>query len=329
MSNANNSIEVRKPDAFDGNKEKSSQFLAQVQMYILGNEEKFPNEKKKIIFMISYMNLGDAKFWADLEFKDRIDQQVRQEALSASDRAESESPWVWKTFLESFHARFDDVGLLERSYAELKAMGDRPMENISEYVSKFRTLIAKAEITEEKTKVFLFSQGLSPAYYIRIRNNHVPAPTTAERWYEIAEQYYIEYQGRKTKGRGNSEDPRRPQPYQGRPPFQRRVPRRVQARVSEAETREKNLCFYCEKPGHVARDCPNKAKRPSVNLRRNTDRSSRGPFRPTPPYRGRMAEVEEDFEEDEEEEAEEPIGIQARFASIDKDGLRRDVAEDF
>lgn len=262
-TNTNNSIDVRKPDAFNGNKEKSSQFLAQVQIYILGNEEKFPNSKKKIIFMISYMNLGDAKCWANLEFKEQVEEQLRQDSLMSTQRTEEalETPWKWSDFLTSFHSWFDDIGLIERSYNQLKAFEVKRMKNMSEYVSKFRTLIAKAKITEEKTLVFLFSCGLSPIYYNRIRNNHVPTPDTIDRWYELAELYYIEYQGRLNKGRDYSEDTQRsrPSPRFGRTPFKRgRVSNHVLVRLSEAERHEKNLCFYCKKPGHMSRECPKK-----------------------------------------------------------------------
>ena len=315
MSNGNG-FEIRKPDPFDGDKSKSSQFLMQVQMYILGNEEKFSNDKKKIIFMISYMAIGDAKYWAELEFLNRHQEETRQLSLTSSELVGQTivEPWNWNTFLQSFHQRFDDIGLKERSYNELQAFEKAPLSNVSEYVSKFQMLVVRAEIHEDNVQIRLFSRGLLPKYFYRIRNNHVPPPEKISRWYELAEQYYVEEQ---TRPRQDTTDRIRAFPrFRGRFPPRRGTPNRVQARALETDNHNQDPrpCFICNKEGHWARNCPERNK--------NNDRRPR--TFPTGNIRNRNINTEEEIDELTDPEEEQPEEI-----PTNQEELRQQVAEDF
>ena len=52
---------LKKPDAFDGNQRKVDDFIHACDLFFEGSPDKdFPTDKQKIIFILSYMNTGEA-----------------------------------------------------------------------------------------------------------------------------------------------------------------------------------------------------------------------------------------------------------------------------
>ena len=175
-------------------------------------------------------------------------------------------------------------------------------------------LVVRAEIHEDNVQIRLFSRGLLPKYFYRIRNNHVPPPEKISRWYELAEQYYVEEQ---TRPRQDTTDRIRAFPrFRGRFPPRRGTPNRVQARALETDNHNQDPrpCFIYNKEGHWARNCPERNK--------NNDRRPR--IFPTGNIRNRNINTEEEIDELTDPEEEQPEEI-----PTNQEELRQQVAEDF
>ena len=146
-----------------------------MEIYIEGNPEKFleGKDQKKVLFMISHM-IGDAATWAKQEYN-RIKKLPKPEGTRGTD------PWDFETFRESFKAQYGDVGVKERALKELSKLNHPASQKVPDYISKFRVLVAEAEIAEETLIVHYFQQGLHERIWEDIRRVHVPPPKTWKR----------------------------------------------------------------------------------------------------------------------------------------------------
>jgi IS1 family transposase len=63
MANRPTELHYKSPPDFDGNREKFDQWIAQCGLYLLGNHQLYDNDMKKITFILSCMNTGEANYW--------------------------------------------------------------------------------------------------------------------------------------------------------------------------------------------------------------------------------------------------------------------------
>jgi hypothetical protein len=61
------------PTPFTGKREDLRKFLQEVKIYLLANKDVYPTDLDKVLFVISYMNEGDANSWKE-EFFDTAEQ---------------------------------------------------------------------------------------------------------------------------------------------------------------------------------------------------------------------------------------------------------------
>ena len=54
---------LKKPTPFHGDKKLIKKFIQECDLYILGNLKDFPNDDSKVIFILSYMDDGEAEKW--------------------------------------------------------------------------------------------------------------------------------------------------------------------------------------------------------------------------------------------------------------------------
>ena len=125
---------------------------------------------------------------------------------------------------------------------------------------------------------------------------------------------------------------------------------RVAARMSEAERDRhfrENLCFYCDKPGHQAKDCPTKARNtensipPKTNnpFRSQNSETNKAPFKKatgnqtyqTSMVRARYSQTrnEEDIYGNSEQEREFHYSDTQEDEKEDPETLRENYTEDF
>jgi hypothetical protein len=56
---------LKTPTPFSGKREDLQKFLQEVKIYLLANEDTYPNDMDKILFILSYMSEGDANSWKE------------------------------------------------------------------------------------------------------------------------------------------------------------------------------------------------------------------------------------------------------------------------
>ena len=251
-------INIGKPQPFTGERANARTFLEQVQDYLEINDHVYDNDKKQIIFALSFMPEGEAADWASAK---------RQEARS-------HTPTNYGTlanFILDFKKSFISVADTAEARNQLMRLRQGSL-TVDEYNTKFKTLITRAEYKEPDEHCEIYRRGLQPNLMRSIAKTG-SLPTTLAGWYTKASQ--IDNAEReiqavlkeldtpshrankpKTNGQNQSSHATPAQGTNYKPRLNKLTP----------EERERciklKLCFRCRQPGHMGPDCP--VKNPTI-----------------------------------------------------------------
>ena len=157
----------------------------------------------------------------------------------------------------------------------LQVLIQKDKASVHTYTSQFRMLVLQVPSMTEDEKLHKYMYGLAPTYQLEVSKAR---PTSVEDAQRIAE----EYESTLRRVQNRSKGPRGGR-FAGMPalelissggpvPMELNAVHATPARDGKKLTperkkylRENGLCWYCEKPGHIAAECP--AKRRSGNPR--------------------------------------------------------------
>jgi len=162
---------------FNGKHEKLKTFLQDSQMYLLINAETYETDLKKIAFMLSLMEEGDAASWKQQLIEETFDQAI----LAGTDP----NFGTIGNFIGALKDAFEPYDSEGDALEEMKALriGDVP---IDEHIAKYKMLVTKAKLKEENPVVInLFRETLSLSLQRRLLTLEKP-PKTLKDWYEWA-----------------------------------------------------------------------------------------------------------------------------------------------
>jgi Ty3 transposon capsid-like protein/Zinc knuckle len=152
------------------------------------------------------------------------------------------------------------------------------------YVSKLQALAMQMPTLTESAKLDKFIRGLKPKTHIEVE---LRDPQTTDDAYRLADHFDRIVYGYKdtflpSTTASSNHSPwadNRGEPMQIDSLLQRRQPRSVAFNAaypasrrsndsrSDVDARAKGLCFNCHKPGHIARECPDKSPQNNRNLK--------------------------------------------------------------
>jgi len=138
---------------FNGKRVKLKTFLQDSQMYLLINAETYETDLKKIAFMLSLMEEGDAASWKQQLIEETFDRAI----LAGTDP----NFGTIRNFIGALKDAFEPYDSEGDVLEEMKALriGDAP---IDEHIAKYKMLVTKAKLKEENPVVInLFRETLS------------------------------------------------------------------------------------------------------------------------------------------------------------------------
>ena len=163
---------------------------------------------------------------------------------------DSVPPLSWSEFLRELRFAFqpaDYQALLREQLRQLQQKGD-----ILEYVTEFRNLDGQILNSSNEDRIDRFLSGLKPRTRAEVRYQQVP---TLEEAISTATTFENASFG----------SVRNANPYHHQQRTRVYAPRvnaiataRHKSNPRKSHQRAQGLCFECNKPGHVARDCPTK-----------------------------------------------------------------------
>ena len=135
--NKNNAkTHLKKLTPFHSNRKLIKEFLQECDLYILGNTKDFPNDASKVIFILSYMDNGEAKKWKQY--------YINNEVLTAG-------AYIWPK-VANFHTKIKEAFAFEDekedSVRKLETLrqGNR---NAKEITNQIWLLVTKAGLDED------------------------------------------------------------------------------------------------------------------------------------------------------------------------------------
>jgi len=247
-------VKLNLPKPFNGKCKKLKTFLQDSQMYLLINAETYKMDLKKIAFMISLMEEGDAASWKQQLIEETFDWAI----LAGTDP----NFGTIGNFIGTLKYTFEPYDSKGNALEEMKALriGDIP---IDEHIAKYKMLVTKAKLKDENPIVIdLFWETLSMSLQRWLLTLEKP-PKSLKEWYKWASRLNNNYKrmqrilGGTNTGKSGKKDEKKTEGRKWN--FSKKDPNTMDVDVMMVEKRERcmknGLCFKCEKKGHLGRDC--------------------------------------------------------------------------
>ena len=307
------------PFIFNGDRTKSEEFMTDWKKYRRANKKttRMREPYARATLFLTYIQGGNTTEWVN-RLGEWLDYQI--DPLNPRRTIET-NEWLWNSVELAFNRQFADKLTQEQAMAELKAGIKMKGEELDDYISHFEALVRHAGLAiNDQLVVDIFTAGLPYNMYKELYSIQPPL-VVYEDWRTAAieqQKRFIHLKGRqegfkqrleKFKTPRNNQQPRRA-PF-GAPKYEPMdtSPGRTRARLAEAEDfmpggnrwgqavanpkRAQNdirevICFNCDGKGHIARNCPQKQRRPRQQRQ----------WQPRPgPSRNRQTEVETNHEQ--------------------------------
>lgn len=249
-------IKPKNPDTYSGGGKDLERFLSQCQLYFLLKKDEFKNSMEKVLFAGSHLR-GPAADWFTPFIRDiSRGQDARQET-----KAIFGSYINFERALEQLYGSRDKQRTAVRQLQQLKQLGPA-----SQYTASFRRLAIDSG-WNDAALITTYYSGLRDSIKDELSRSERPAnlDDLIDRVITIDERFF---ERRMERGKtGSTYQPRNQQhnrqPYYGPEPMDLSATRGPLSQKDREHRMKNNLCLYCGKPGHRAREC--KVKRGRSN----------------------------------------------------------------
>ena len=224
------------------------------------NQEIYQTDEKKIGFMLSLLNEGEAGAW-----KEQFIQEMFNETVTSGAAEMTFGTFV--DFVKRLKESSEPHNNAADTLTQLRALKYKLGENINKHITKFRMSLARTKLDKSdgsQATIEFFKETLPLQLLLRIYGGET-IPETLTGWYKKAA---LQEQIRRDLQRafGNTSQRNNMQYIPRKFNFQpRRDPNAMDVDVLTAEERSelmrKGTCFRCKAQGHLLRDCPNKEKK--------------------------------------------------------------------
>lgn len=273
-------FKVAAPDHFHGDRKKLREFISQVRMNFMFHPSAVDTEEKKVIYAATYLR-GAAYDWFEPYMKDQL-------GPSSPKRPETIQMFQsFENFVVKIELVYGDVDTVKEAERDLQRL--RQKGSTTDYASKFHQLSSRVQ-WDDAALAAVFYQGLkdsvkdelvrtdrpnelAPLIEIAIRIDNRLYERQLEKGNRNQPVFYQRYQSNTKRTRPRQQGY---YPPGGSMPmdldatkgkgYRKQKFQKSGRKLSESQRSERmknNLCLYCGKPGHRAREC--KASRQQLN----------------------------------------------------------------
>ncbi|ELR09840.1 hypothetical protein GMDG_08706, partial [Pseudogymnoascus destructans 20631-21] len=255
-------LRVKLPDTYSGNRKELEVFLLQVELYQHFNDEKFPTQESYALWTASYLR-GEALRWVEPFLKDYF----KYESTNGSMATTQGMFGGWKGFCKEIRRMFGDIDEIKTAEDHLYALkqtgstltyatefqryGNQTGWDTSALISHYRRGL-KSNVRMELARMETQPTDMVSVIEHTVRIDNRMYEFQKERQTYDNPKKYNKYRGNEGRRRDNHpRDNRWSDPMELDATFKTRRPRDPK---KERQVKER-LCFNCDKPGHMARDC--------------------------------------------------------------------------
>ena len=184
-------MKLSPPKVFTGKRDGLEEFIQNIQLYLNINEETYDTDKKRIGYMLSFMDDGDAKSWRAAFLRSVTTDGVLDLG-------------TWKDFLKKVEDSFKPYDAPEDTLEELLElrMGN---SSVDDHISWFKIILEKTGVPDTSpSAIDYFRKSLNPPLQTELLRLHTP-PTDLDDWYKWASKLDNNYRKmRRIIGRDSS-----------------------------------------------------------------------------------------------------------------------------
>ncbi|ESK84056.1 hypothetical protein Moror_11495 [Moniliophthora roreri MCA 2997] len=136
---------VALPEPFDGEREETKRFMAEVAIYLSLNRKNFNTDRKKILFVLSFLKGEWARKWKLGKIQEYL-------------YTDEEKLLMWKDFWIEFRQIFEEADLAEDARMKMDKL--KMTRRASNYVQRFKLLAADVGYNDTAL-IRAFARGLN------------------------------------------------------------------------------------------------------------------------------------------------------------------------
>jgi len=275
---ANGALRGLPPPIFDGDRTQSASFLLAFRLYKFTNRghEAIINPATRTTTALSYIAGPLVEAWKEEQLT------LLERNIAANIPEGDEAHWV--TFQTNFVNAFTNTNKKNDAYCELQKLEHR--DDLDTFIARFKQLVTAAELDIDSHGIIeLLKQGLKTALVQnvltaqdydpnatytfaemekRIRDSHLRWINSLAYRQKDQKQRFFTAPGTKPRTGGpprvggRNHNGRCLTTSQGGDAMDVDVTETTEIDTTRTNQRKNNECFYCQKPGHFAKDCRKK-----------------------------------------------------------------------
>jgi uncharacterized coiled-coil protein SlyX len=242
------------PEVFSGDRKKADSFLRAVSLNIAIQPRAFPDDQTRILYALSWMQGGSAGEWAANHTRTMLEGH--------------HNPFTsWDDFRHRFEAAFGDSDRQAQSRQSLHDLRMTRTMTAEEYTAAFEALAGRTGFNDAAL-MDAYERGLQRGVVEKIHLDDLPQ--TLQEWKDKAirvDKLWRRFQEQHSTTANRDMRTMTPRAPASRPP----IPPRPSPHSNPTPTfepmdvdstrrqgppqRTPRLCYNCDKPGHLARDC--------------------------------------------------------------------------
>src|SRR5271154_7057378 len=177
-------IKLNPPKPFTGKQTELKKFTQDVTVYLSMNSHLYDTDQKKIAFVLSFMNDGDAASWKEEYLERRIEE--------ADERGDDLNFGTFQNFKKAITASFSPYDAPGDALDEMRRLRMTSDTSMDEHVAKFKILVTRSGLSGNTAVQDFFRETLFPSLQRHILCCDNP-PATLDDWYKKASQYHANY----------------------------------------------------------------------------------------------------------------------------------------
>ena len=150
-------IWLNNPKTFNGDRNNLNKFIQSCNAYLKLNRDIFNSDKRKILFILSYMTKGTAEAWKEV-FMDKKNGTYRS----------------YTDFIAELKKAFSMADAEGEAWAQLQQLR-QGKDTADEYIAQFRIFAGCAKVTDNKQLIKYFMEGINTGIFW-------PEPTPNHGW---------------------------------------------------------------------------------------------------------------------------------------------------